>query len=127
MHITPPFPTRVINAVSMWWFRLTERFFRLNLPQPDLTDEPLELVTAVIRGINTLGDEEVEETEMVIFTNYPDDLAFKQGWGKTIYHFMNLGDTAFALRYPNHPRSKAFRDLTPSVTGDELRQMLRGH
>lgn len=111
----------------MGWFRLTGRFFQSNLPQPDLTDEPLELVTAVIRGINKLGDEDIEETEMIIFTNYPNDLAFKQGWGKNLYHFMNLGDSAFALRYPNHPRSKAFRELAPTVTDEELRQIVRGY
>ena len=127
LDIKPPLTDRPMNLYQLYRHRLKELIFPTQSgPQPDLTNEPVELSTVILRGLGHFGDETMEEQKAAVFPRYPADVAYQQGWVENVPQYLNLANAAFALRYPNHPHAKKFRDLVPSMTDDELRKMLQG-
>lgn len=121
-------PGRLANMVLLHGSRLRDRFFPLRqLPQPDLTHAQVITVMAEIYHLGEFGDEiQAGERRMGFLPDYPPQVASKQGWAKTVDEYALLANSTFALQYPNHPFSIAFRARLPNVTDEELRALVKG-
>ena len=87
----------------------------------------MELEQVRIADIDEWGGETLGPIEYLPqFINYPAQVAWGNGWVRSVREYQSFAALIFAYRFPNHPYSRFVRGLKPDITDEMIVDLATG-